>query len=224
MTVSNDRYIITIDGPAGAGKSTIARNLAKKLNFTYVDTGAMYRAAALKVINTNTELKNKKAIEKLIKNTDIILNHDKNNIRVYMDGKDITPLIRNGKVSEATSKISAIPGVRKKLVSVQRAIAKKFKKTVFEGRDMGSAVFPDADLKIYLDADVSERAKRRFNQIENGNSRLTLKKIKAEIVKRDKRDKSRTVSPLEIPENACIIDSSFLTVEQVTGKIIDLLA
>ena len=222
--MSKDRYIITIDGPAGAGKSTIAKKLAKKLNFTYVDTGAMYRAAALKAINTNTELKNKSAIEKLIKNTDIILNHDKNNMRIYVDGKDITSLIRDEKVSEATSKISAIPGVRKKMVSVQREIAEKFKKTVFEGRDMGSAVFPDADLKIYLDADVSERAKRRFKQIKNGNSRLTLKKIKAEIVKRDKRDKSRPLSPLKIPENALIIDSSYLTAKQVTGKIIDLLA
>ena len=214
--------IITIDGPAGSGKSTVAKILARELNLKYIDTGAMYRAITLLALQNNIDCKDEESILKLARN--INLEVDSNSVdeskytTVKIDGKDVTDEIRSREVGSAVSIVSKLSGVRKYLVSLQKKFIQGGN-TVLEGRDTGSVVCPDAALKIYLTASLDERIKRRDLQIRGKGQFLERNIIKKEIISRDRIDSSREDSPLIIPENGIIIDTSKLSVKGVVEKI-----
>ena len=217
-----DNIIITIDGPAGSGKSTVAKILARELNLKYIDTGAMYRAITLLSLQNNIDCKDEKTILKLARNTNLQL--DSNSVdenrytTVKMDGKDVTNDIRSREVGSAVSIVSKLSGVRKYLVSLQKKIIQG-DNSVIEGRDTGSVVCPDATLKIYLTARLDERIKRRYLQIREKGQFLERDIIKKEIISRDRIDSSREDSPLVIQEDGIIIDTTKLSVKGVVEKI-----
>lgn len=219
----SDNFIITIDGPAGAGKTTIAKMAAQRIDFKYVDTGAMYRAVTLKVIRAQLPFTKVPRIEQLTEKTEIYLDFAGNSMRIFLDGKDVTDEIRCPEVTENTSLVASIPGVRYKLAKIQRNTARKLKKVIFEGRDMGSIVFPAADLKIYLDAGIEERARRRWQELKDKGENIGIEELKDKIKKRDKLDESRGLAPLRVPENSHIIDSTSMDIEEVVDRIIELL-
>ncbi len=219
----NNKFIITIDGPAGAGKTTIAKMLAERINFKYVDTGSMYRAIALKVIDLELPFSKVPEIEKLTEKTEINIDFSGNTMNIYLDGRNVTEEIRCQAVTENTSRIAAIPGVRYKLAKIQRTVADDLKKVVFDGRDMGSIVFPDADLKVYLDAGIKERARRRWQELKDRGENIDIEELEENIRKRDTQDESRGLAPLRVPEKASIIDSTDMSIAEVVDKIIELL-
>lgn len=214
--------IITIDGPAGSGKSTVAKILARELNLKYIDTGAMYRAITLLALQNNIDCKDEESILKLARNINLEL--DSNSVdeskytTVKIDGKDVTDEIRSREVGSAVSIVSKLSGVRKYLVSLQKKFIQGGN-AILEGRDTGSVVCPDAALKIYLTASLDERIKRRDLQIRGKGQFLEINIIKKEIISRDRIDSSREDSPLIIPENGIIIDTSKLSVKGVVEKI-----
>ena len=214
--------IITIDGPAGSGKSTVAKILARELNLKYIDTGAMYRAITLLALQNNIDCKDEESILKLARNINLEL--DSNSVdeskytTVKIDGKDVTDEIRSREVGSAVSIVSKLSGVRRYLVSLQKKFIQGGN-AVLEGRDTGSVVCPDAALKIYLTASLNERIKRRDLQIRGKGQFLERNIIKKEIISRDRIDSSREDSPLVIPENGIIIDTSKLSVKGVVEKI-----
>lgn len=214
--------IITIDGPAGSGKSTVAKILARELNLKYIDTGAMYRAITLLALQNNIDCKDEESILKIARNINLEL--DSNSVdeskytTVKIDGKDITDEIRSREVGSVVSIISKLSGVRKYLVSLQKKFIQGGN-AILEGRDTGSVVCPDAALKIYLTASLDERIKRRDLQIREKGQFLEINIIKKEIISRDRIDSSREDSPLIIPENGIIIDTSKLSVKGVVEKI-----
>lgn len=220
---NKNNSIITIDGPAGAGKTTIAKMVADRINYNYVDTGAMYRAMTLKVLNEGVSFSDTISIEKLSHKTEISIEFSGNEMNIFLDGENVTKDIRGDAVTENTSLVAAIPGVRYKLAEIQRDTAKKFEKVIFEGRDMGSIVFPNAYLKIYLDATIDERARRRWKELKDNGIDVKIEDLKKKIAKRDKRDESRGLAPLRVPENAVVIDSTKMSLEEVVEKIIALL-
>ncbi len=215
-------YIITIDGPAGAGKSTIAKALSKKLGFIYIDTGAMYRALTLKVLMEGVDPKDHEDVGKVSKSSEMKIDYDEDGMNIFLDGENVKSKIRAQEVTENTSAVSAVEAVRNKMMSIQRRTAKKFKTTVFEGRDMGSVVFPGADLKIYLDAGVEERARRRWKELKAKGQSAEKSKVIRSIEKRDKYDRSRKVAPLTVPQDAVIIDTTGKSILEVTEEIISL--
>jgi len=214
--------IITIDGPAGSGKSTVAKILARELNLKYIDTGAMYRAITLLALQNNIDCKDEKSILKLARNINLQL--DSNSVdesrytTVKIDGKDVTNEIRSREVGSAVSIVSKLSGVRRYLVSLQKKFIQGGN-AVLEGRDTGSVVCPSATLKIYLTASLDERIKRRDLQIREKGQFLERNVIKKEIISRDRIDSSREDSPMVIPENGIIIDTSRLSVKGVVEKI-----
>lgn len=214
--------IITIDGPAGSGKSTVAKILARELNLKYIDTGAMYRTITLLALQNNIDCKDEKSILKLARNINLQL--DSNSVdesrytTVKIDGKDVTNEIRSREVGSAVSIVSKLSGVRRYLVSLQKKFIQGGN-AVLEGRDTGSVVCPDATLKIYLTASLDERIKRRDLQIREKGQFLERDIIKKEIISRDRIDSSREDSPMVIPENGIIIDTSGLSVKGVVEKI-----
>ncbi|MGM0440896.1 MAG: (d)CMP kinase [Elusimicrobiota bacterium] len=220
---NSNNSIITIDGPAGAGKTTIAEMVAERINYNYVDTGAMYRAMTLKVLRESVPFAETVKIEQLAQETDIGIDFIDGEMSIFLDGKDVTEKIRSEEVTDNTSLVAAIPGVRYKLAKIQRETADKFNKVIFEGRDMGSIVFPDATLKIYLDASIDERARRRWEELKDNGIDVSMEALKKKIKKRDKRDESRGLAPLRVPENAVIIDSTKMSLNEVVDKIIALL-
>lgn len=217
--------VITIDGPAGSGKSTIAKLLSKRLGLTYVDTGATYRTLTLIALEDNIDPENADAILNAAKNYEIELDSDPEDIdqftRVKINGRDITGDIRSEDVGSAVSIVSKLPEVRKYLVKLQREIAGR-NPSVLEGRDTGSVVFPDAILKIYLTADLAERIRRRNKQNNEKGMVFEKSDVKAEIEKRDHIDSSRKESPLIVPEDAVTIDGTFMSIEEIFNKIKDL--
>ncbi|MEN6467290.1 MAG: (d)CMP kinase [Syntrophaceae bacterium] len=210
--------VITIDGPAGSGKSTIARLLAAKLGLTYLDTGALYRAVALLAAEKGIAPDDGKSLAELAAGLDIGLKEAEGKTLVVVGGRDISDEIRAEKISMLASAVSARPEVRQALLPVQRSFARKGG-IVCEGRDMGTVVFPDAQLKIYLDADISERARRRRLELAGRGVETDYETIKAEIARRDRQDMDRGVAPLRVPEGAVIIDTTGLTIQEVTGAI-----
>jgi cytidylate kinase len=206
--------IIAIDGPAGAGKSTIARRVAARLGFTYIDTGAMYRALALWAVRQNLNPSDIHRMEQLALASDIKL--DSANARVFLNGEDVTDAIRTPEVSEAASRVAAIAPVRRIMVEMQRAIGGS-QNVVMEGRDIGTVVFPDANVKIFLDAHREARVGRRQAQTGAGAS-----DVAGEIADRDRRDSTRSDSPLAQAPDAVYLDSTSLTVEQVEEEVLRL--
>ena len=209
---------IAIDGPAGAGKSTIAKLLAAKLGILYLDTGAMYRAVGLKALNTGVDIADAAAVEKMLVDTKIDVKQEEGVQHVYLDGKDVSVDIRENRVSKAASDISAVPCVRYKMVELQREIAAKCD-TVLDGRDIGTFVLPNAEHKIFLTASAEERAKRRYAELKAKGSDLTFEQIKEDILKRDYNDSHRALAPLKKADDATEVDTTSMTIEEVTEKL-----
>ncbi|HNY48977.1 MAG TPA: (d)CMP kinase [Smithella sp.] len=211
--------IITIDGPAGAGKSTISKILAKKFNYIYLDTGALYRALAYKALKTGISIDDPASLENLCANTEVYLKNVHGQMKVYVDGEDVERKIRTEEVGLTASKISTFPIVREKLLDLQREAGVRGG-LVAEGRDMGSVVFPKADYKFYLDASLDERTKRRHKELLLKNDAAGYASIKKDMQARDKQDSQRAIAPLKAPEGAILIDSDNLSIEGVVDKII----
>ena len=215
------RLIIAIDGPAGSGKSTVAKEVAKKLGLIYVDTGAMYRALTLKAVEKNIDLADSDALISLAKNTEIRLETDKNfKLSVKLDKKDVSEEIRTPFVTNNVKHVACISGVRKEMVNLQRRVASG-RGAVLEGRDIGTVVFPDADIKIYLDASIDERVRRRYKELVVKNPGITLEEVKKDVAARDKSDEERSVGPLKKAADAVLIDTTKLTIPQVVDKILE---
>ena len=213
--MSSTYEIITLDGPSGAGKSTIAKLLAKKLSFKYLDTGAMYRAVTLYMIKHHVDINNNSEVISALNNLSI--NFD-NAGRIYLDDEDVTEAIRSMKVVNLVSKVSSISIVRQNMVSLQRKIAEGGNYVV-DGRDIGSVVFPDSKYKFYMDASLDERAKRRYNEELSKGKNITYEEVRESIRKRDEFDSNREDSPLVVPKNANIIDTTSMTINEVVEKI-----
>jgi cytidylate kinase len=213
--------VITIDGPAGAGKSTVAQMLAARLGLVYVDSGATYRAAALKVLAAGIDPHEEPAVAKLIAATDVRIATGDGEPKVLVDGADVTVRLRSPEVTLAAAQVSRLPEVRAKLVEMQRAFARG-PGVVMEGRDIGTVVFPQAQLKVFLKADVEERARRRMKQDSQEGREATLEKTAYEIGRRDQLDAERKISPLTPAADAVEIDSTYMLAEQVVEQILAL--
>ena len=214
--------IVAIDGPSGAGKSTLAKRLAKEFGFTYLDTGAMYRALALKVLRYGIDLDDETRLAALVRDTDIGLQESDGRLNVMLDGVDVADLIRTPEVSQMASKVSAQKIVRQRLLELQRAAAKKGD-IVAEGRDIGTVIFPGAEFKIYLDASVEERARRRYEELRAGGRQVSLEATVRELKERDQRDSERDLAPLCKAEDAVAIDSSGLAADAVAESVMQLI-
>ena len=212
---------IAIDGPAGSGKSTVAKLIAKELGYIYVDTGAMYRAVGLYCINNSINYADNKAVEKVLDKIDIDLVHSEGTQRIFLNGEDVTDAIRTPAVADGASKVAAIGKVREMLVELQKSIAHR-SKVVMDGRDIGTNVIPDARVKIYLDANVLERAKRRCNELEEKGIPYDFNAMAKDISSRDEYDKNRELNPLTAAEDAHVIDTSEMTIDEVKNKILEI--
>jgi cytidylate kinase len=213
------RFVITIDGPAGAGKSTVSKTLAKKLDYIYLDTGALYRALAYKTLKFKISLDDVNALSDLCFNTNVVMKNIDGQMKVYVDGEGVEVKIRTEKVGLAASKISTFAVVRERLLNMQREAGAQGG-IVAEGRDMGSVVFPHADYKFYLDANLEERIKRRHKELLEKGATVEYKSIQKDMLTRDNQDKQREIAPLKAPDGAIIIDSDNLSVQEVVDKII----
>lgn len=211
--------IIAIDGPAGSGKSTTAKEVAKRLGFLYIDTGSMYRAVTLAVIRNNVAPSNEKEVVNIAKQTVIDFQIKDGEVRTFLNSEDVSEEIRSSDVNKFVSPISAIPDVRKILVEQQRKIGSN-NNVVMEGRDIGTFVFPNADFKFYLDADIKERARRRSKDYQKIGQDLELFKIERELKERDRIDSSRSYSPLKKADDAIVIDTTNLKFKEQVEKII----
>lgn len=220
---NNKRISIAIDGPAGAGKSTIAKLISKKLKIVYLDTGAMYRTVALKAIRQNIDTLDADKLSKLVKDIDIQVKHMNDEQRIYLDGEDVIDYIRTPEVSIGASNVATIPEVRIKMVELQREIASKCS-VVMDGRDIGTYVLPNATLKIFLTASIEERAKRRYNeQLSKGIDNVSYEEVKKDIEYRDKNDSSRAFAPLAKAEDAVELDTTNMSIDEVVSKILGLI-
>jgi CMP/dCMP kinase len=210
--------IIAIDGPSAAGKSTLAKRLAKDLGFMYLDTGAMYRALALKVLREGIDISNHERLAELIGRTEIDLLEKGGSLQVLLDGEDVSGVIRTPEVSQMASRASALKPVRQWMLILQRALGQRGN-VVAEGRDIGTVVFPNAEMKIYLDASVQERARRRVAELRNAGRQVSLNETLREMTERDKRDSERDLAPLRKAADAIAIDSSSLDAEALAQKV-----
>lgn len=213
------RPIIAIDGPAGAGKSTIAQAVAQRLGYLYIDTGAMYRAVALKVIEGGISPSDTAAITALASKMDIRFVMSDDEQRLSVDGEDLTKKIRSPEATRLSSPVSAIQGVRKKMVELQRAMGEQGG-VVMEGRDIGTVVFPDAQVKVFLTASAAERARRRTQQLRDRGVDAEIDQVSAEIKERDLRDSTRRHAPLKQASDAVLIDTDQMTAEQVVDAVL----
>ena len=211
-------YNIAIDGPAGAVKSTIAKQIAKKMNFIYVDTGAMYRAMALHLIRKGIRPADEEQIAKACAEADISIEYRDGEQVVLLSGENVNPFLRTEEVGNMASYSSAVPAVREKLVELQQRLAAKAD-VVMDGRDIGTVVLPDADVKVYLTASSATRAKRRYLELEEKGEAADLAVIEQDIIDRDYRDMHREHSPLRQAADAVLVDSSDLTIDQVVERI-----
>jgi len=211
--------IITIDGPAASGKSTVARLLARKIGASFLDTGAMYRAVTLAAMRAGTDLNDERKLLDVAKKREFQFSVRAGKTTVRIDNTDVTEEIRSSEVTANARYIAAAPRVREKLVQMQRQFAAGRRKIVTEGRDQGTIVFGDADVKFYLTADSAERARRRLAELQNKGGAGSLRQIKKAIEQRDKSDESRTVGPLKPAEDAIIVDTTNLSIEQVVEKL-----
>ncbi len=215
-----NHIIIAIDGPAGAGKSTVAKMVASRLSLLYIDSGAMYRAVAWKALSEKVDISNERRVAELAKRMRIQLEPANEGTRVFADGKEITHLIRTPEVTDASSKIATIAAVREVLVSRQQQMGRT-RGVVMEGRDIGTVVFPGTPFKFYLDASSNERARRRKRDLECAGHSVRLQELEREVIARDRRDMSRAVGPLRKVEGAFAIDTTDMSIEQVVQAIVE---
>ncbi len=213
---------IAIDGPSGAGKSTIAKSLAKELGFVYIDTGAMYRAVGLYVLRKGILPTDLTAVESILGEIDISIDYDDGTQKVFLNGEDVSGLIRTPEISKYASDVSALVPVRLKLVELQRALAKS-KSVIMDGRDIGTYVLPDAQLKIFLTASSEERAKRRYEELKVKGVDCTLDDIARDMAQRDENDSTRAFAPLKAADDAIVLDSTTLTQQQVVEQVMNML-
>lgn len=212
--------IIAIDGPAGAGKSTVAKILARKLQFVYVDTGAMYRALTLKAIERKIDIKDTSTLIQMAGRTNIgVLNNTDRSLKILLDGRDVTSLIRRPLVTKSVSDIAKIKEIREVMLGLQRKLGRQ-KDSVFDGRDIGTVVFPDADKKFYIDAGFPERVRRRYKELKELSQDVTIKDIEDDLHSRDTIDSTREVAPLKKADDAIYIDTTDMTIEEVVNKIL----
>ena len=211
-------YNIAIDGPAGAGKSTIARRVAKELSFIYVDTGAMYRAMALYLLHKNVDRTNTEQIGEVCRNAEISIEYQNGEQIVLLNGENVNAYLRTEEVGNMASKTSAIPAVREKLLELQKTLARE-KDVIMDGRDIGTNILPNADVKIYLTASVETRAKRRYDELASKGESCDFDEIARDIKERDERDMTREIAPLKKAEDAILVDSSDMTIDEVVSKI-----
>jgi len=220
--MADNLSVITIDGPSGAGKGTIARLLADKLGWNLLDSGAIYRVLALAAVHHNVAIDNEDALTPLAGHLDVsfVSDNELGTIKVVLEGEDVTREIRSEKVGNSASKVAAFPRVREALLRRQRAFLSD-SGLIADGRDMGTIVFPQAPVKIFLTASPQERAQRRFNQLQEKGFDANIQSLLSEITERDERDRNRTVAPLVPADDALIIDSTGLSVEEVLDKVLE---
>jgi cytidylate kinase len=218
--LTEKRIIVAIDGPAGAGKSTLARRVAAKLGFVYINSGALYRAVALWAVRLAVSTSDMHRLEQLAREAKIELTTGEP--RVLLNDEDVTEAIREPEIAAAASQVSAVPAVRRALLSVQRAMAEK-NSVVMEGRDIGSVVFPHAQVKIFLDADPQERARRRALELQNAGSSANVESVAGEMQQRDQRDRTRSEAPLVQAPDADLVDTTGLSLEEVEEVILRLI-
>ena len=212
--------VVTIDGPAGSGKSTVARLLAEKLGATFLDTGAMYRAVTLAAMRTGLDLSVEDNLLKVIDETDFTFSAAPNEMKVLIDSKDATEHIRDSEVTANARFAASVPKVRAALVEMQRRFAADRQMIVTEGRDQGTVAFPDAHLKFYLTADARQRAVRRHAELQGKGNSQSVEKIQEAIEKRDESDQSRSVGPMKPADDAITVDTTQLTIEEVVDKLL----
>lgn len=212
---------IAIDGPAGAGKSTIAKAVAKSLGFVYIDTGAMYRAIGLAAVRRNIDTKNEEGVIGILNDVEIGICHTEEGQQIFLNGENVSTEIRLPEISVAASNVAVIPAVRLKLVELQRELAEK-SDVIMDGRDIGTYVLPNAQLKIFLTADVEERAKRRLLELEEKGVKTTFDEVLNDMKYRDKNDSSRDFAPLRAAEDSVIVDSTKLSLSETVEKITQL--
>jgi CMP/dCMP kinase len=218
----NKKFVVTIDGPAGAGKSTVSKALANKLSYVYLDTGALYRAFAYKVLQEGISPCDERELAGLCSRIKIYLENIDGNPNVFVDGENVTKRIRSEQVGLVASTVSAVSAVRERLLSIQRDVGKKGG-IVAEGRDMGAVVFPNADYKFYLDAGVEERIRRRYSELLTRGSSADYETIAGDLVARDRQDRERDIAPLKPSEDAIIVDSTRMSVTEVVERMISII-
>ena len=211
--------IIAIDGPSASGKSTLGRLVARALNLLYVDTGSMYRAVALAVIEERIDPSDAERVSQLAENLEIDLEGDPDSLKVLLAGRDVTDLIRTEQVTEVSSVVSTIPGVRRAMVARQREIAARG--SVMNGRDIGTIVFPNADIKFFLTADSEERARRRFNEWREVDGTVDYQEIITDLIERDRRDSTRADSPLKLADDAIVVESTGKSIDEVFAEMMN---
>jgi len=213
---------VAIDGPVGAGKSTVAKMIAKKMNIIYVDTGAMYRTVGLYAVRKGVATTDAESLKALINEIDIDVEIKNGEQLIYLNKEDVTGLIRTPEISMAASNVSAVPEVRAKLVDMQRKLAES-KSVIMDGRDIGTVVLPNADTKIFLDASAKARAKRRYDELIAKKQEVTFEEVYNDLVQRDKNDSTRAASPLKVADDAIVLDTTNLTLEQVVDEAIKII-
>ena len=211
-------YQVAIDGPAGAGKSTIAKLVAKEKGFIYVDTGAMYRALAVHFLDQGIQAEDTDKIIQAVGQAEVKIRYEEGIQQVYLNGVNVTGRLREEAVGNMASKSSALPEVRAKLLDFQRGLAQE-EDVVMDGRDIGTCVLPEADVKVFLTASVETRARRRYDELQEKGVPCDLEEIKADIRERDERDMTRETAPLRQADDAVLIDSSYMTIPEVTAAI-----
>ena len=211
-------YNVAIDGPAGAGKSTIAKLVAKEKGYIYVDTGAMYRGLAIHFLKKGVRAEDKDAVTAACKDAEVTIAYENGVQQVYLNGENVTSMLRTEEVGNMASRTSAIPAVREKLLELQRSLART-QDVIMDGRDIGTNILPNADVKIYLTASVETRAKRRYDELREKAEMCDLESIAHDIRERDARDMTREIAPLKQAEDAVLLDSSDMTVQEVVDTI-----
>ncbi len=212
--------IIAIDGPAGAGKSTVGRLTAQKLGFLYIDTGAMYRALTLKALDTKADINDSAALIEIARSTAIdLINNQDGSLRIFLDGQDVTASIRQPRITKLVSDIAKIKEVREVMLGLQRRFGRQ-RESVLDGRDIGTVVFPDADRKFYIDADFNERVLRRYKELKELCQNITVQDIENDLRNRDNIDSTREFAPLKRADDAIYIDTTNMAIEEVVNKVL----
>ena len=211
-------YNVAIDGPAGAGKSTIAKLVAKEKGYIYVDTGAMYRGLAIHFLNRGIDPEDRDAVAEACRDAEVTIGYEDGVQQIYLNGENVSSMHRTEETGNMASKTSAIPEVREKLLELQRSLARE-KDVIMDGRDIGTNILPDADVKIYLTASVETRARRRYDELREKGEDCSLEEISRDIKERDERDMTREIAPLKKADDAVLVDSSDMTIQQVVDEI-----